>query len=129
MIWAFSYSANMPWNCTSNWSSGRVAARALDELHPGARAAELLDQQGLVGELAGQPVRRVAQHHVDPDPDDQVAQPLQGRADQRGAGVALVLEHPIVGDSSPSCSACARSAAVCDAIVSSFFCRADDTRA
>jgi len=22
MICAFSYSANMPWNCTSNWSSG-----------------------------------------------------------------------------------------------------------
>ncbi|MGD9531341.1 MAG: hypothetical protein AB7I38_15715 [Dehalococcoidia bacterium] len=31
--------------------------------------------------------------------------------------------------SSPSCSACARSAVVCEAIVSSFFCRAEDTRA
>ena len=37
---------------------GRVAARALDELHPRAGAGELLDQQRLVGELAGQPVRR-----------------------------------------------------------------------
>src|SRR4051812_44964090 len=78
-----------------------VAARALDELHPGARAGEFLDQQGLVGELAGQPVRRVAQHHVDPDPGDQVAQPLQRGPHQGGAGVALVFEHPLLGDVKP----------------------------
>jgi hypothetical protein len=74
---------------------------ALDELHPGARPGELLDQQGLVGELAGQPVRRVAQHHVDADPGDQVAQPLQRGPHQGGAGMALVLEHPVVGHVKP----------------------------
>ncbi len=43
---------------------GSVAARALDELDPHPGAGELLDQKCLVGELAGQPVRGVAQHHV-----------------------------------------------------------------
>ena len=129
MICAFSYSANMPWNCTSSWSSGRVAAGALDELDPGAGPGELLDQQRLVGELAGQPVRGIAQHHVHADPGDQVPQPLQARADQRRARVALVLEHPLLGTLKPQRAAWARSAAVCDPIVSSFFCRAEDTRA
>ncbi len=94
---------------------GRVSARALDELNPRAGPGEFLDQQRLVGELAGQPVRGVAQHHVDPDPGDQVPQPFQGRADQCGAGVALVVEHPLLGNLKPRCSACSRSAAVCDA--------------
>jgi hypothetical protein len=51
---------------------GRLAARALDELDPGTGTGELLDQQGLVGELAGQPVRGVAQHHVHPDAGHEV---------------------------------------------------------
>ena len=37
-----------------------VAARALDELHPDPGPGEFLQQQRLVGELAGQPVRGVA---------------------------------------------------------------------
>ena len=73
---------------------GGVAARPLDELHPHPGAGELLDQQRLVGELAGQPVRGVAQHHVHAALGGQVPQRLQGRADQRRAGMALVLEHP-----------------------------------
>jgi hypothetical protein len=70
----------MPWNSHQQLVLGAVAARPFDELHPGAGAGELPDQQGLVGELAGQPVRRVAQHHVDPDPGDHVTQPFQGGA-------------------------------------------------
>jgi hypothetical protein len=52
---------------------GAVAARAPDELHARACAGELLDQQGLVGEPAGQPVGGVAQHHVHADAGDGVA--------------------------------------------------------
>src|SRR5215213_5368673 len=36
-----------------------------------------------------------------PTPGDQVAQPLQRRPHQGGAGVALVFEHPVVGDVKP----------------------------
>jgi len=78
-----------------------IAARALDELHPRTGAGELLDQQRLVSELAGQPVGRVAQHHIDPDPGHQITQPLQRGAHQGGAAVALVFEHPLVGDLKP----------------------------
>jgi len=55
------------------------------------------NQQGLIGELAGQPVGRVAQHHIDADPGDHVTQPFQGGAYQRGPGVPLVFEHPLLG--------------------------------
>ena len=66
----------------------------LDELHPDPGPGELLDQQRLVGELAGQPVRRVAQHHIDAALGGQVPQRLERRADQRGAGMPLIFEHP-----------------------------------
>ena len=75
---------------------GAVAAGALDELDAGAGAGELLEEEGLVGELAGQPVGAVAQHHVHADPGDGVAQPFQGRALQGGARVAVVGEHPVL---------------------------------
>ena len=59
---------------------GAVAARPLHELHPRPAAGELLDQQRLVGELAGQPVRRVDQHDVEAALGGQVPQRLQARA-------------------------------------------------
>src|SRR5215207_9371187 len=75
---------------------GGVAARAVvDELHPHPSPGELLDQQRLVGKLAGQPVRGIDQHHVQAALGGQVPQRLQARTDQRGAGVSLVLEHPL----------------------------------
>ena len=43
--------------------------------------------------------------------------------------MALVLEYPLLGHLKPLVAACARSAAVCESIVWSFFCRAEDTRA
>ena len=103
--------------------------RRSGELHPHPGAGELLDQQRLAGELAGQPVRGIAQHHIDAALGGQVTQRLQGRADQRRPGMTLVLEHPLLGQVSPQRRACSRSAAVCDPIVSSFFCRALETRA
>ena len=109
---------------------GAVPAGALDELHPGPGPGELLDQQRLVGELAGQPVRGVAQHHLHPDPGDQVPQPLQRRAGPASprSGPSSSNTHSS-GTSSPAAAACSRSAAVCEPIVSSFFCRAEETRA
>src|SRR6266700_2890520 len=80
---------------------GAVAARSLDELHAGPGAGELLDQQRLVGELAGQPVRGVDEHHIDADPGDHVPQPLQGGPDQRGPRMPLVLEHPLLRQLNP----------------------------
>jgi hypothetical protein len=91
----------MPWNCTNSASSGVSETRALDEHHAGAGLGELLDQQRLVGVLAGEPVRRVNEHQVHRHLGDQVAQPLQGRAHQGGAGVAVIAEHPLLRDIKP----------------------------
>jgi hypothetical protein len=52
---------------------GGVSTRAFDEFHRGAGSGEFLDQQCLVGELAGQPVRGVTQHHIHSDPGDDIA--------------------------------------------------------
>src|SRR5262249_21655625 len=46
-------------------------------------ACRLGTQQRLVGELAGQPVRGIDQHHVHAALGGQVPQPLQARAHQR----------------------------------------------
>ena len=95
-IWARSYSAIMPWNCTSSASSGLSPRGPLTNTTRGAGLGELLDQQRLVGVLAGQPVRGVDQQHVHRDLADQVAQPLQRRADQARPGVPVVFEHPLL---------------------------------
>ena len=102
MICARSYSAIMPWNCTSSASSGRVRARALDEHHGRAGLGELLDQQRLVGVLAGQPVRGVDQHARRPGsaPTRSRSRSSAGR-DQAGAGVPVVAEHPLLGHIKP----------------------------
>ena len=80
---------------------GSIAARAPDELHPHPGPGELLDQQRLAGDRAGQAVRGVDEHHIDAALGREVAQRVQGRADQRRPGVALVLEHPLLGQVSP----------------------------
>ena len=68
---------------------GAVAARPLHELDPCAAAGELLDQQRLVGELAGQPVRGVDEDNVEAALGGQVPQRLQ-----RPAGRALRRSGP-----------------------------------
>ena len=80
---------------------GAVTARALDELDPHPGPGEFLQQQRLVGELAGQPVRRIHQHHVHAPLGHQVTQRLQGRAHQRGARMTLVFEDPLRRDVKP----------------------------
>src|SRR5665811_2212876 len=75
---------------------GAVTAWPFDEHHLGAGLGELLDQQRLVGILAGQPVRGVHQQHVHWHLADQVAQPLQRRADQTRPGMAVVFKHPLL---------------------------------
>ena len=88
---------------------GAVAARPLHELHPDPAAGELLDQKRLVGELAGQPVRGVDQHHVQAALGGQVPQRLQARAHQRRAGVPLVGEDPVFRDVKPGSERRARA--------------------
>ena len=90
----------MPWNWISSWSSGLSPRGPFTNSTRAPAAGELLDQQRLVGELAGQPVRRVDQHHVQAALGGQVPQRFQGRAGQRRAGVPLVGEHPLTGTSS-----------------------------
>ena len=81
---------------------GAVAARPLHELDPGPAAGEFLDQQRLVGELAGQPVRRVNQDHVQAALGGQVPQRLQRGPDQRRPEVTLVGEDPLLRDVKPA---------------------------
>ena len=78
-----------------------VGARPLDEHHAGAGLGELLDQQRLVGVLAGQPVRGVDEHHLHRHLGHQVPQLLQRRPHQGGAGMAVIAEHPLLGDIKP----------------------------
>jgi len=80
---------------------GRVRARSLDEHHAAARLGELLDQQRLVGVLAGQPVRGVDEHHLHRHLRHQIPQLLQGRAHQGGPGVPVIAEHPRRWDLKP----------------------------
>jgi hypothetical protein len=108
---------------------GAVAARPLHELHPHPGPGELLDQQRLAGELAGQPVRGADQHDVEAALGGQVPQRLQRRPDERRAGVALVGEHPLLRHVSRLVAACSRSAVSWEPIVWSFACRALETRA
>ena len=77
---------------------GRVPDRPVEEHHRRTGASELLQQQDLVGVAAGEAVRRVDVEGVDARQGDQVAQALQGGADQAGAAVAVVDEQPVVGD-------------------------------
>jgi hypothetical protein len=79
----------------------RVRARPLDEHHAGAGLGELLDQQRLVGVLAGEAVRGVDEHHVHRHLGHQVPQLLQRRPYQDGAGMAVVAEHPLLGNIKP----------------------------
>ena len=80
---------------------GRVPGGSLEEHHRCARPGELLHQQRLVGVLAGQPVRGVAEHDVHRHLGHQVPEGVQGRAHQRRARVAVILEHPLFRDVKP----------------------------
>jgi hypothetical protein len=109
---------------------GRVVARALDELHPGVGAGELPPPAspgrrtggpaGLASTTAPRRFRRWRSGRAG------VSAP--GGSGWRRSGLRLrIPTHQ--GPQAPTCRACARNAAVWLAIVSSLFCRTDDTRA
>src|SRR4051812_20667991 len=70
-----------------------------DDLDPGA--AELVDQEDLVGVAARQPVGRVDVDAIERARGGRVAQALEGRADERGPAVALVEEAMLGRDAQP----------------------------
>jgi len=76
--------------------AGALAAAREDDLD--ARAGELLEPQHLVGVAAREPVRGVAEQHLERSLGGVVAQPLQRRPDRRRAGEPLVTEHQLLGD-------------------------------
>jgi len=82
---------------------GTAANGAVEEHHLHTRAAELLDQEHLVGVAPGQTIRGMNVEAIDNASCHCIAQPLQGWTEQAGAAVALVeedmlgLEPRIVG--------------------------------
>ena len=85
----------MPWNCTSNWSSGVCDCGALMKIVSHAVAQPFLGEQHLVGVLAAEPIRRQHQHGLDLAFGDEVAHSFQAGSNQRGSAEALVLEDPL----------------------------------
>jgi hypothetical protein len=75
-----------------------IPDRPVEEDHLGAGARELLDQQDLVRIAAGQAIRGLDVDDVDRRESDEIAQTLQGRADQAGAAVAVVNEQQSIRD-------------------------------
>src|SRR6266508_3369209 len=73
MIFARSYSAIMPCTWTRSWSSG-----------------EFFQEQDLMGVIAGQAIRTVNVELVDTTSGGQIAQLLEGGANQSGATIAIV---------------------------------------
>ena len=69
----------------------------VEEDHLAARAPELFKQNGLVGEVTGQAIRRTDQHGGAGALADPVAQPIQGRPVQAGSAEAIVHEDEILG--------------------------------
>jgi hypothetical protein len=78
-----------------------VAWRPIAEHHLNAPAFQLLQHHHLVHQLAGQPVRRGDQHHVEGGPRRLVAQRVQARTVQLGAAVAVIAKDVLLGDRPP----------------------------
>ena len=76
----------------------RPAERAVEEDHLDAGALELVEQQDLIAEAPRQPVGRMDVEALEIARGDRIAQPLQGRAQQDGAAVAVVDEAAGRGD-------------------------------
>ncbi len=66
------------------------AHRPVQELHLAAVTGQLIDQQHLVDIVAGQPVRRGDQDQVQLGQRRMVSQPIQARAAQAGAAIAVI---------------------------------------
>ena len=80
----------------------RAPLGLLREAHLHTDASELFEQQHLVGVAAREPVRRVAQQHLERALRRAVAQPLKRRPLKRRAGEPLVLEDKILRQQQPA---------------------------
>ena len=75
----------------------RVGAhRPVQELHLAAVAGQLVDQQHLMDVVAGQPVRRGHQDHVQLGQRRVIAQPVQPRPAHAGAAIAVITVDVLV---------------------------------
>ena len=70
-----------------------IAHRPVQELHPAAMPGQLLNQQHLVDVIAGQPVRRRHQDHVQVGQRRVIPQPVQPRPPQAGAAKPVIAVH------------------------------------
>jgi hypothetical protein len=68
----------------------------VQEDHLASDAAELLQQQDLIGVFAGQTVRAEHRNYVDGGITDRIAQPIQTGPVQTGSAVTLVSEDMCV---------------------------------
>jgi hypothetical protein len=78
-----------------------VATRPIDEHHPHAPAFQLLQHHHLVHEVAGQPIGRGHQHHVEGCPRRLVAKRVQAGTVQLGAAVAVIAKDVLLGNRPP----------------------------
>ncbi len=75
-----------------------IPLASLEKPDFGPGAAKLFEQHHLVRVLTCQTIRAVAKHHGQIDLRGQVPQTLQCGALQRRPGIAVVLEHPVLGN-------------------------------
>jgi hypothetical protein len=59
---------------------------------------KLLHEQHLIGVLSAQPIRRINQYRFDLSRCRQIAHLLQTGTDEARAAIALIFDHPFVGD-------------------------------
>src|SRR5918993_5274744 len=93
---ARSYSAMAPWICSSSWSFGVIRDWMLQECHLAAGAAELFEQQDLVGVTPRQAIRAQHRDELDGAVTDRVAQGVEAGPIEAGAAVALVAEDVLL---------------------------------
>jgi hypothetical protein len=72
-----------------------LAHRPAEELDDRAVALELLDEERLVDEVAGEPVRRGDEDPVQLGTGRSVPQPVEAGSPERGAAVAVVAEDVV----------------------------------
>jgi hypothetical protein len=75
----------------------RVGMWRLDENGLDPVAAELFDQENLIGIFSAQPIRRVDQDRLNVALGREIAQSLQARPQQAGAAEPRVFDHPFIG--------------------------------
>ena len=92
MILARSYSAIIPWTWTRRFSAGSWPSGIAEEDDLDVAAGELLEDQDLVGILAGEAIRVLDVESVEGAGGGLVAEPLQARPQEDGPADAVVDE-------------------------------------